>query len=48
MFGRAKPITIRVFAKSDLGKTRDHNEDNFLIADLSKRDITAPVSEREY
>jgi protein phosphatase len=48
MFGRAKPITIRVFAKSDLGKTRDHNEDNYLVADLSKRDITAPVSEREY
>jgi serine/threonine protein phosphatase PrpC len=48
MFGRAKPISIRVFAKSDLGKTRDHNEDNYLVADLSKRDITAPVSEREY
>lgn len=48
MFGRAKPITIRVFAKSDLGKARDHNEDNFLVADLSRRDCTAPVSEREY
>jgi protein phosphatase len=48
MFGRAKSITIRVFAKSDLGKARDHNEDNFLVADLSRRDCTAPVSEREY
>ena len=48
MFGRAKPITIRVFAKSDLGKTRDHNEDNFLVADLSRRDCTAPMAEREY
>jgi PPM family protein phosphatase len=48
MFGRAKPITIRVFAKSDLGKARDHNEDNFLVADLSRRDCTAPVAEREY
>jgi PPM family protein phosphatase len=48
MFGRAKAITIRVFAKSDLGKARDHNEDNFLVADLSRRDCTAPVSEREY
>ena len=36
MFGRAKPITIRVFAKTDLGKTRDHNEDNYLVADLSQ------------
>jgi PPM family protein phosphatase len=48
MFGRAKAITIRVFAKSDLGKARDHNEDNFLVADLSRRDCTAPASEREY
>ena len=48
MFGRAKAITIRVFAKSDLGKARDHNEDNFLVADLSRRDCTAPVLEREY
>jgi len=48
MFGRAKAITIRVFARSDLGKTRDHNEDNFLVADLSRRDCTAPMSEREY
>jgi protein phosphatase len=48
MFGRAKPITIRVYAKSDLGKARDHNEDNYLVADLSRRDCTAPMAEREY
>jgi protein phosphatase len=48
MFGRAKPISIRVFAKSDLGKARDHNEDNYLVADLSRRDCTAPMAEREY
>ena len=48
MFGRAKPITIRVFARSDQGKTRDHNEDNFLVADLTRRDNTAPMAEREY
>lgn len=48
MFGRGKAVTIRVFARSDLGKTRDHNEDNFLVADLSRRDNTAPMSEREY
>src|SRR5436309_47203 len=39
MFGRssAKPIKVEVFAKTDLGRTRDHNEDRFLVADLSRR-----------
>ncbi|HYK81999.1 MAG TPA: Stp1/IreP family PP2C-type Ser/Thr phosphatase [Gemmatimonadales bacterium] len=38
MFGRSsKPIKVQVFAKTDLGKTRDHNEDRFLVADLTRR-----------
>ena len=38
MFGRsAKPIRVEVFAKTDLGRTRDHNEDKFLVADLTKK-----------
>src|SRR3989442_5981721 len=38
MFGRApKPIKIEVFAKTDRGRTRDHNEDRFLVADLTRR-----------
>jgi len=48
MFGRAKPIKIRVFGQSDVGKTRDHNEDNYLVADLTRKDNTPPASEREY
>jgi PPM family protein phosphatase len=48
MFGRAKPITIRVFGRSDLGKTRDHNEDNFLVGDLTRKDATPPDAERAY
>ena len=28
-------VHISVFAKTDLGQTRDHNEDSFLVADLS-------------
>src|SRR5467141_3127950 len=42
MFGRssAKPIKVEVFAKTDLGKTRDHNEDRFLVADLSRREAS--------
>src|SRR6266581_215149 len=37
MFGRSpKAVKIQVFAKTDLGKTRDHNEDRFLVADLTR------------
>ena len=38
MFGRSsKPIKVEVYAKTDLGRTRDHNEDRFLVADLTRR-----------
>ena len=30
-------IRIRAFAKTDVGQIREHNEDNFLVADLTKR-----------
>jgi protein phosphatase len=48
MFGRSKPIMIRVFGKTDVGRARDHNEDNYLVADLTKRDPTLPTAERAY
>ena len=48
MFGRPKPITIRVFGKTDVGKARDHNEDNYLVADLTKKDPSLPQAERTY
>src|SRR3989442_7953647 len=50
MFGRSsKPIRVQVFAKSDLGKTRDHNEDCFLVADLTHggRSLQPTVREHE-
>lgn len=31
-----KPIQLRVFGRTDVGQVREHNEDNFLVADLSK------------
>src|SRR6266571_2022456 len=41
MFGRSsKPIRVEVFAKTDLGRTRDHNEDRFLVADLTRREAS--------
>ncbi|MGN6393315.1 MAG: Stp1/IreP family PP2C-type Ser/Thr phosphatase [Gemmatimonadales bacterium] len=29
------PVQVSVFGKSDLGRTREHNEDTFLVADLT-------------
>src|SRR5256712_11016388 len=41
MFGRSsRPVSVEVFAKTDLGKTRDHNEDRFLVADLTRREAS--------
>lgn len=38
LFGRKKPRTlISVFGKTDVGCTRDHNEDCFLVADLTAK-----------
>lgn len=49
MFGRsAKPTRVQVFGKTDLGKTRDHNEDCFLVADLTRRDASLLPSVREH
>jgi serine/threonine protein phosphatase PrpC len=31
------PVSITVRARTDLGRTRDHNEDAFLVADLTSR-----------
>jgi len=30
-------VTIKLFARTDVGQVREHNEDNFLVADLTKR-----------
>lgn len=50
MFGRSapKPIRVEVFAKTDLGKTRDHNEDRFLVADLSRREASLQPAVRNH
>src|SRR6266852_6714701 len=49
MFGRSsKPIKVQIFAKSDLGKTRDHNEDCFLVADLTRGERSLQPTVREH
>jgi protein phosphatase len=49
LFGSKKPqIKISVFGKTDLGRSRDHNEDSFLVADLSAREASLQPAVREH
>ncbi|HEX4516615.1 MAG TPA: protein phosphatase 2C domain-containing protein [Polyangiaceae bacterium] len=32
-----RDVAIKLFARTDVGQVREHNEDNFLVADLTKR-----------
>lgn len=41
-------IHVSVFGKTDLGRTRDHNEDTFLVADLSRRVSSLQPDMREH
>jgi serine/threonine protein phosphatase PrpC len=49
----AEGICVNVFARTDVGQIREHNEDNFLVADLTQRSrglaepgTTAPSTSR--
>jgi protein phosphatase len=35
--GGIPPISVRLFGRTDVGQIREHNEDNFLVADLTRR-----------
>src|ERR1700694_1165974 len=50
MFGRSssKPIRVEVFGKTALGRTRDHNEDRFLVADLTRRTASLQPQVRQH
>jgi serine/threonine protein phosphatase PrpC len=44
--GRAGIISLNVFGRTDVGQIREHNEDNFLVADLTKRTRSLTEAER--
>ena len=48
MFGRSSKIRVEVFAKTDLGRTRDHNEDRFLVADLTRKSASLQPEVRNH
>jgi protein phosphatase len=39
-------IRIRLFGRTDVGQIREHNEDNFLVADLTRRSRSLMESDR--
>jgi protein phosphatase len=40
-------IVVHVFGKTDVGRTREHNEDAYLVADLSTDDSSLPTATRQ-
>src|SRR5512136_23685 len=41
-----REIRIHVFGRTDVGQVREHNEDNFLVADLSRQTRSLMESDR--
>ena len=49
LFGKKTPqVRISVFGKTDVGMNRDHNEDSFLVADLTARKASLLPEVREH
>ena len=41
------PVRVRVFGRTDVGQVREHNEDNFLVADLTRQRRSLLENDRE-
>ena len=41
-------IVIKLFGRTDVGQIREHNEDNFLVADLTKKTRSLLEADRSY
>lgn len=41
-------VRVSVFGKTDLGRTRDHNEDTYLVADLSSGSVVSSATAAEH
>ena len=48
MSNNSRPIRIKVFGKTDVGRNRDHNEDSFLVADLSQGNASLQPEVRDH
>jgi protein phosphatase len=42
------PVRVSVFGKSDTGRNREHNEDSFLVADLTAKNASLQPQVREH
>ena len=42
------PVRVIVFGKTDLGRNRDHNEDTFLVADLTQGNASLQPEVRDH
>jgi serine/threonine protein phosphatase PrpC len=43
-----KPVIVEVFGRTDVGMARDHNEDSFLVADLTTREASLQPEVRSH